>query len=96
MMAFYLAAVPKSALTDAYGIADELSELVQGGMERIAAEMPAQWVEDLVITGDPDECAAKIRRLLDAGADSVVLFPMPVERAEEVVRLTAREVLPRL
>lgn len=96
MMAFYLAAVPKSALTDAYGIADELSELVQGGMERIAAEMPAQWVEDLVIAGDPDECAAKIRRLLDAGADSVVLFPMPVERAEEVVRLTAREVLPRL
>jgi hypothetical protein len=37
-----------------------------------------------------------LRRLLDAGADSVVLFPMPVDRAVEVVELTAREVFPRL
>ena len=52
--------------------------------------------QDLVVAGDPDECASKLRRLLDAGAESVVLFPMPVERAAEVVELTAREVLSRL
>lgn len=95
-MAFYLSLMPKNPLTDAYGIGDELLELAQGGAERIAAEMPDEWLEDLAIAGDPDECAAKIRLLLDAGSDSVALFPMPVERAEEVVRLTGAEVLPRL
>jgi alkanesulfonate monooxygenase SsuD/methylene tetrahydromethanopterin reductase-like flavin-dependent oxidoreductase (luciferase family) len=77
-------------------IADELWEMAQGGPERILREMPDAWVEDLVVAGDPEECAAKIQRLLDAGADSVALFPMPVERAAEVVELTAAEVLPRL
>ena len=96
MLAFYLAAVPRSAVTDAYGIGDELWELAQGGAERIDREMPEQWLEDLVIAGDPEECAEKIDRLLQAGADSVVLFPMPVERSAEVVELTAAEVFPRL
>lgn len=96
MLAFYLAAVPRSAMTDAYGIGDELWELAQGGPEQIQREMPDQWLEDLVIAGDPDECAAKIGRLLDAGADSVALFPTPVERSAEVVELTAKEVFPRL
>jgi len=62
----------------------------------VLREMPDQWLEDLAVAGDPDECASKLRRLLDAGADSVVLFPMPVDRAVEVVELTAREVFPRL
>lgn len=96
MMAFYLAAVPKSAMTDVYGVAEELAKIAQGGPEQVLREMPSEWLEDLVVAGDPDECAAKLRRLLDAGADSVVLFPMPVDRAAEVVELTAREVLPRL
>lgn len=58
--------------------------------------MPARWLDDLMVAGDPDECAAKIRRYLEAGADSVVLFPMPSERAGKVVRLAAQEVFPRL
>jgi alkanesulfonate monooxygenase SsuD/methylene tetrahydromethanopterin reductase-like flavin-dependent oxidoreductase (luciferase family) len=48
------------------------------------------------VAGAPDECAEKIRRLLDAGADSVALFPMPSERSEEMVRAGAADVLPRL
>lgn len=96
LVAFYLSAVPKTAMTDTYGIADEAVEMAQGGAERIARELPAQWLEDLVVAGEPDECAAKIQRLLDAGADSVVLFPMPVDRLEEIVRLTAHEVLPKV
>ena len=95
-MAFYLSLMPKNPLTDAYGIGDELAELAQGVTERIAAEMPDQWLGDLAIAGDQEECAAKIRCLLDAGSDSAALFPMPVERAEEVVRLTGAEVLARL
>lgn len=96
LVAFYLAAVPKSALTDVYGIGAELLELAQGGAQRIARDMPRQWLEDLVIAGDPDECAAKIQALLDAGADSVVLFPTPVDRLEAIVSVTAESVLPKV
>lgn len=96
-VAFYLAAGGRNALTDAYGISDELEEmLAAGGADAVEREMPEQWLEDLAVAGDPDECAEKIRRLLDAGADSVVLFPMPSERSEEMVRMGAAEILPRV
>jgi alkanesulfonate monooxygenase SsuD/methylene tetrahydromethanopterin reductase-like flavin-dependent oxidoreductase (luciferase family) len=98
--AFYLAAVPKSALTDVYGIGDELWDMYQRGGENaaelIAREMPDQWIEDLVVAGDPDEVAAKIQALLDAGSDSVALAPVAADRPAEVASLTAREVLPKV
>lgn len=56
----------------------------------------SQWLDDLVIAGDPDECAEKIKRYLASGADSVVLFPMSVEQMDEVVRRTSQAVLPKL
>jgi 5,10-methylenetetrahydromethanopterin reductase len=97
--AFYLA-MPSNALFEAYGISEELAEMqARGGAEAAALierEMPDQWMEDLVVAGDPDECAAKIRRLIDAGSDSVALFPVPVDRTDEIVETTARDVLPQL
>jgi alkanesulfonate monooxygenase SsuD/methylene tetrahydromethanopterin reductase-like flavin-dependent oxidoreductase (luciferase family) len=98
--AFYLAAVPKSALTDVYGIADELWDMYERGGENaaelIAREMPDQWIEDLVVAGDPDEVAEKIQALIDAGSDSVALAPVAADRAAEVVAMTAAEVLPKV
>jgi alkanesulfonate monooxygenase SsuD/methylene tetrahydromethanopterin reductase-like flavin-dependent oxidoreductase (luciferase family) len=98
--AFYLAAVPKSGLTDVYGIADELWDMYERGGENAAElilrEMPDQWVEDLVVAGEPDECVEKIQALIDAGSDSVCLAPAPADRAEEIVELIAREVLPKV
>jgi 5,10-methylenetetrahydromethanopterin reductase len=83
-----------------YGVADELTDMVQRGGDDVAGliarEMPEQWVEDLVVAGDPDEVAVKLQALLDAGSDSVVLFPTDHARTEELVELTAREVLPQL
>ena len=38
----------------------------------------------------------KMRAYLDAGADSVVLFPTPVEDADAIVERAAAEVLPLL
>jgi 5,10-methylenetetrahydromethanopterin reductase len=96
LTAFYLSAMPKSALTDVYGVAEELATMVSGGQEQVAREMPASWLEDLVVAGTPDECAEKIGRYLDAGSDSVVLFPASAEGIEELVKLAAREVLPRI
>jgi alkanesulfonate monooxygenase SsuD/methylene tetrahydromethanopterin reductase-like flavin-dependent oxidoreductase (luciferase family) len=96
-VAFYLAAGGRNALTDAYGISEELEAmLAAGGATAVEREMPDRWLDDLAVAGDPDECAEKVRRLLDAGADSVVLFPMPSERSEEMVRVGAADVLPRV
>jgi 5,10-methylenetetrahydromethanopterin reductase len=97
--AFYLA-MPPGPLTDTYGITDQLADMQErGGADApalIEREMPDEWIEDLAIAGDPDECAEKIRRMLDAGSDSVALFPVPVDRTVEIVEMTARDVLPRL
>jgi alkanesulfonate monooxygenase SsuD/methylene tetrahydromethanopterin reductase-like flavin-dependent oxidoreductase (luciferase family) len=68
----------------------------ENAAELIAREMPDQWIEDLVVAGDPDEVAAKIQALIDAGSDSVALAPVAADRPAEVASLTAREVLPKV
>ncbi len=96
-VAFYLAAMPDNALTKVYGVSDELTDLAaRGGAELIAREMPDRWIDDLAIAGDPDECAAKLRAFLAAGSDAVGLWLFPPDRGDEIARLTAREVFPRL
>ncbi len=57
--------------------------------------MPDRWIDDLAVAGEPDECAEKIRRLLDAGSDSVALFPLAGDDPETIVRTVAADVLPR-
>ena len=96
-VAFYLAAGGANTLTDAYGISAELTDMIaRGGHHLVEKEMPERWVADLAIAGDPAECVAGIRAHLAAGADSVALFPMPVQRATEFIELAAREILPNL
>ena len=95
--AFYLHAMPDSALSEVYEIQPQLREMVgRGGADLVAREMPDSWIDDLAVAGDPDEAAAKIRALLDAGSDAVGLWPFPLDRGEEILELTAREVLTRL
>ena len=95
--AFYLHAMPDNALSEVYGIQPRLQELVAaGGAELVAREMPDAWLDDLAVAGDPDEVASRIRALLEAGSDSVCLWLFPLDRGEEILELTAREVLPRL
>jgi 5,10-methylenetetrahydromethanopterin reductase len=95
-MAFYLAADPVNAMTEVYGIAEKIGTLAEGGATAVEAAIEEAWVDDLVVAGDPDECTARIQALLDAGADTVVLFPTPADRAQEMLELAAAEVLPRL
>ncbi|NMH99942.1 LLM class flavin-dependent oxidoreductase [Pseudonocardia sp. K10HN5] len=96
-IAFYLAAMPDNALSQVYGIRDELADLLaEGGVEHVAKNMPDSWVEDLAVAGAPDECAEKLRRLLDAGSDSIGLWLFPAADAHRIATLTAREVLTRL
>jgi alkanesulfonate monooxygenase SsuD/methylene tetrahydromethanopterin reductase-like flavin-dependent oxidoreductase (luciferase family) len=93
-LALFLETVAKSTLVTGLGIGDELEELMAGGPGTVEREMPAAWMEELAVAGDPAECAAKIHRLLAAGADTVELFPAPPERATEFIALAAERVLP--
>jgi alkanesulfonate monooxygenase SsuD/methylene tetrahydromethanopterin reductase-like flavin-dependent oxidoreductase (luciferase family) len=95
-VAFYLAAGGANAITDAYGISDDLRALLaEVGSDGLEARMPEHWVDDLAVAGDPDECSRKIRALLDAGSDHVALFPTPAENAQQTLAALAAHVLPR-
>jgi alkanesulfonate monooxygenase SsuD/methylene tetrahydromethanopterin reductase-like flavin-dependent oxidoreductase (luciferase family) len=93
-LAYYLAGRPDGPVPRAYGITEELQRLAAGGPGAVEQHMPEQWVDDLAVAGDPAECARKIARLLDAGADQVSIYACPVERAADVIRLTGTQVLP--
>ena len=84
-LAFYKSNGPNT-LTDVHGSSDLLAGMIaRGGYESIVAEMPESWIDELTI-----------REYHAAGADSVALFPMPTDRVDGLVELTAAEVLPRL
>jgi alkanesulfonate monooxygenase SsuD/methylene tetrahydromethanopterin reductase-like flavin-dependent oxidoreductase (luciferase family) len=94
-VAFYLAAGGPNALTQAYGISAELEALLaEGGLEAVERQMPEQWVDDLAVAGDPEECSRKIQALLDAGSDRVALFPTPADKARQTLTTLATRVLP--
>lgn len=96
-VAFYLAAGGPNALTDAYGISDQLREMIaSGGLDAVEREMPDRWVDDLAVAGTPDEALAKISSLRDAGADRIALFPTPTDTADTTIGLVAEHILPRL
>jgi alkanesulfonate monooxygenase SsuD/methylene tetrahydromethanopterin reductase-like flavin-dependent oxidoreductase (luciferase family) len=101
LVAFYLATLRgKSAITDALGYGELLLDMHRRGGSApealISRELPDEWLDTLGIGGDPQECAEKINALLDAGCDAVILNAVPAEQTEEQLRLTAREVLPRV
>lgn len=95
-LAKFLAAMPRSPLTDAYGISDELAALAEGGWEAVAAGLRPEWLSELAVSGDPAMCARQIDRLLAAGADSVVLFPHTADGAQEALEVAAADVLPKV
>lgn len=94
VLSFILAALGPTAITDLYGISEQLAQMIaRGGADAVAHEMPQAWIEDMTIAGTPEECAAKMRAFLNAGADALLLFPL---EAMEMARFTAAEVFPLL
>ncbi len=58
------------------GIADEAAQLFnQYGPEKAAEQIPEAWLDELSASGTPQQAAATITRLGEAGADSVILLP---------------------
>jgi alkanesulfonate monooxygenase SsuD/methylene tetrahydromethanopterin reductase-like flavin-dependent oxidoreductase (luciferase family) len=58
--------------------------LEDGGQERLEAEMPDAWIDRLTVAGTSEDCRLAIRRLVDAGADTVVLVPLPDKSLDEL------------
>jgi alkanesulfonate monooxygenase SsuD/methylene tetrahydromethanopterin reductase-like flavin-dependent oxidoreductase (luciferase family) len=79
-----------NAATRQAGIDEDLVELLdRHGREGLADAMPEHWIDLFAVAGDADDCRAALRRLVDAGADAIALYPQPLGRAEEVVRAIA-------
>ncbi|HEV7652690.1 MAG TPA: LLM class flavin-dependent oxidoreductase [Actinophytocola sp.] len=62
-----------SAHLEPLDLAGELPRITALPESERAAAIPDAWVDELAIVGTPAGCAARIRELHDAGADSVVL-----------------------
>ena len=88
-LSFYLAAGGGDSLTEAAGISDEIKRILLngGGASALEEQMPESWIEDLTVSGTPEDVIAKIWSLTDNGADSVVLFPTSGGVADQIITL---------
>jgi alkanesulfonate monooxygenase SsuD/methylene tetrahydromethanopterin reductase-like flavin-dependent oxidoreductase (luciferase family) len=67
------------------GVLPQVHEYIKsGGQEHLEAAMPDAWIDQLAITGTPDEWDLAIRRLVEAGANTVVLVPLPDKDLDEL------------
>ena len=97
ILASFLGEFGVNTLTDAYGISEQVTEILErGGPDAMSAEMPDQWLEDLALVGDPGEVVEKVRRWLAAGIDSICVFLPDEELERATLELVAAEVIPAL
>lgn len=69
------------------GILPQIKELKKSGdIEHFEAAMPDSWIDQLAIAGTPQDWRAAIDRLVEAGADTVVLVPLPDKDPQELDR----------
>jgi alkanesulfonate monooxygenase SsuD/methylene tetrahydromethanopterin reductase-like flavin-dependent oxidoreductase (luciferase family) len=86
-----------NTMTDAYGISDQLTALIERhGADAVADEMPDHWLEDLTLVGTPAEVVVKMRRWLDGGVDSICIFWPDPELEDSTFRHVAERVIPAL
>lgn len=72
----------------ALGIWEEAWAMYEKYGVEMASRMPEAWIDDLSASGTPEQAAASITRLADAGADAVILQPMDGDPAclDEYIR----------
>jgi probable F420-dependent oxidoreductase len=76
--------------------ASRARERVLAGLRRIYGKMPG--VEDVPVSGTPDDVAAGLREVIDAGAQMILLNPVgdDVAQDREQMERLAAEVIPQL
>lgn len=79
------------------GLQEDITDLRSRAVNAadFAQQMPTERIDRLTVVGTPEDCAAAIAALHDAGADSVVLVPL-IDRFDEQIRLAAEQILPML
>lgn len=96
MLAQFMASGDLNAQLAPLGLEGEVKAmLANGGQDYLRENMPDSWIAQLAVAGTPDDCAAMIYQLGEAGADSVVLTPLPEQPIDQIDTF-AREVLPLL
>jgi 5,10-methylenetetrahydromethanopterin reductase len=67
------------------GILPQVHEYMKsGGPEHLEAAIPDAWIDQLAIAGTPEEWGLAIRRLVEVGANTVVLVPLPDKGLDEL------------
>ena len=66
------------------------------GIDAVVDAIDDLWPEELMAVGTADDCLRQIQRYYDAGADSVVLYPMPSERSTALIQRAADDVVPHV
>jgi alkanesulfonate monooxygenase SsuD/methylene tetrahydromethanopterin reductase-like flavin-dependent oxidoreductase (luciferase family) len=93
----FLAEFGVNTLTDAYGISDALTTMLDAGRpDEVSATMPDEWLEDLALVGTPVEVAAKMKRWLDGGLDTITIFCPDNQLERQAIVLVAEEVIPTI
>jgi 5,10-methylenetetrahydromethanopterin reductase len=73
------------AQTAPMGIVPQVQQwLESGGRARLEEAMPDAWIDRLAVVGTPEECRSAIQRRVHAGADTVVLVPLPGKGLDEL------------
>ncbi|WP_280417928.1 LLM class flavin-dependent oxidoreductase [Nocardia carnea] len=91
LLAFYIAATGPCPLFGAIGANDRISDMLsRGGPEVVASEMPESWIDALAFVGSVEGCRERIRQYFGAGADSVVISPIPADRADRTLSALER------
>ncbi|MCP2340160.1 LLM class flavin-dependent oxidoreductase [Actinomadura rupiterrae] len=72
------------------------AEAVRKALDGDPFDVPDAWIDEFAVAGTPEQVAARLGDLNEAGADSVGLWLFPAERYVAVLQTIADEVLPRL
>lgn len=84
VLGFYLGAAGPNPMLAAIDGNEQLADMVaRGGTDTVAAEIPPDWVDRMSATGTPEQAAAALDRLFDAGADKVVIVPIVEPNSRE-------------
>ena len=79
-------------LTDAAGITDELTAMIErGGRDAVFNEMPDEWIDRMTVSGDGPRCRAAIEALTAAGVDEIALLPVNLEDPISVITRAGAE-----
>ena len=67
---------------NALGIAADIAAFIEThGVDGVAQQMPDEWLDAFSAAGRPEQTADAIRRLMAAGADSVIFQPLDGDTA---------------